>query len=505
MLGMAKNLFSTLGNKPRKLPDVTSEFDESTVTVAKYEQPDHVHFESPAQPELSSTEIVEIDSTEIEGPSVSAPDLPVPLIDPQTLLMPELDSVPMQSSMQWQPTPFAQPLTDQMYSAAAAYGQLAARQPGPQVGAQVNPPTGESIQAARSAQAATRSKNLSPSSSVRSTTSTMSNVSNISSVSTSSSLWSAPSIAWSGMETNFTSTSADLVSPLDVFQGDIYNGVQEKWPSNPLDVLPELPADIPNMHELATKDFSLHNALFPFETNSIGENISYPANFSLEDDVPGLVAVQPQEADAPEVFHSETKSMVHAVWDALQEHILSSLVKTQQLDNPLAHQLGLLSAPTIAYKGLASLRSALEGRPCASPLDTLCLIHVIYSSSLVVYRDEAMRRSGEFFAQSLQYASWFTPESRSQFLEMVEAIWQPGELDAAQLNQLLGGSVAPLQWPHSDKGKGPAVGCDGNMGVTDPLLSAARDFLDGTYFLQSDNRPPWTQASRDCRTLQLAW
>lgn len=485
MLGMAKNFFSTLGNKPRKVPDLPSEMVDSTTMITKYEQPDHINFKSPAQPELSSTEIVEIDSTEIQAPSASACGPPIPDIDPQALLMSELDSVPMQSSMQWQPTPFTQPLSDQVYNTAAAYGQLSARQPLTQATTQEIPSTSESTQASRSVQAATRSKNLSPSSSVRSTTSTMSNVSNVSSMSTSSSLWSAPSMAWSGMETNFTSTSADLVSPLDVFQGDMYDGIHDKWLSNPLDVLSELPADIPEMHELASNDFGLHNALLPFETSPTAESISYPANFSLENEVSNLGSLQPREADTPEDFHSETKSMVHAVWDALQEHILSSLVNTQQLENPLAHQLGLLSAPTIAYKGLTSLRGALEGRPCASPLDTLCLIHVIYSSSLVVYGNEAMRRSSEFFAQSLGYASWFTPESQAHFVEMVKAIWQPSEVDAAQLNGLLESPTVQSQWPLSNKGKGQAMESNGDILVADPLLAAARDFLDGTYSLQT--------------------
>lgn len=485
MLGMAKNFFSTLGNKPRKAPDIVFQLDESTAMLAKYDQPLHSAFESPPQPELSSSEIVEIDSTEISSLPVSAIDPPVPAIDPQALLMSELDSVPTQSSMQCQSTPFTQQLNEQMYNAAEAYGHLETRHLGAQAMDQAILDSSEETQPARcGAQATTRSKNLSPSSSVRSTTSTMSNMSNISSLSTSSSLWSAPSIAWSGMETNFTSTSEDLVSQLDVFSRGVYNGIHDQWPSNPLDVLPELPADIPEMHELASNDFDLSISLFPFETKPAAEAISYPADFSLEDEVSNTVSVHRQEVDAPEVFHSQTKSMIHAVWDALQEHIVASLTNTKHLNNPLAHQFSLLSAPTIAYKGLESLRSALEGRPCASPLDALCLIHVIYSSSLVIYGEEAMRRSSEFFAQSLQYAYWFIPDSQTQFLDMVKAIWQPGDVDAAQLNQLLSGATAQLYWSHFDKGKGRAIRDNGQKIIADPLLSAARDFLDGTHFLQ---------------------
>lgn len=497
MLGMAKNFFSTLGNKPRKLPDIgTSEADEPMMMTANYHQPFHSQpqFEPPAQPELSSNEIVEIDSTEIESPPVPASGPPLHVIDPQALVTPELDSVPMQSSMQWQPTtPFTQTLADQMYNlhAVAAYGQLSAGQPGNQNTAQVVPPLGDAAQPPRSAPATTRSKNLSPSSSVRSTTSTMSNVSNVSSVSNTSSIWSAASMAWSGVETNYTAASVDHVNPLDIFHGGVYDGIHEKWQSYSLESLPELPADIPEMHELASNDFGSHNLLLPLEANPSAASISYPANFSLDDEVVRMDPEQSREADAPEVFHSETKSMVHAVWEVLEAHILSSFVNTQQLDNPLALQFGLLSAPDVAYKGLASLRNALEGRPCASPLDTLCLIHVIYSSSLVVYGDDAMRRSNKFFAQSLQYASWFSPERQAQFVEMVKAIWQPDDFDAVQSNQLYDGSTAHLHGSYGDKGKSRALGSNEGIGTTDPLLSAARDFLDGKYFLPFRVRPRW--------------
>lgn len=480
MLTMAKSFFSTLGNKPRRGPDSVSDVvDEPVFATADYYQSQPINFDSPTQPELSSTtEILEIDSTEIEACSISASDPPLPVVDPQALLVPELDSVPMQSSMQWQPTPFTQPLSSHIYAAAAEYTTLSIANMPPRVASHA---TQQTQPTPRSVPAATRSKNLSPSSSVRSTTSMMSNVSNVSSISASS-LWSVPSTAWSGMETNFTSASADPISPLDVLQGDPFNTIQEKYPLDTIDILSELPADTPELHELPSGDFDLHGSLFPFEANITAANASYPADFSVEEEIHDTFSVQPPETEDSAIFRSETKSLVASAWDALQEHILASLSSIQHIENPLAYQLSLLSAQTIAHKGLASLRGALEGRPSTSPLDTLCLIHVIYSFSLVVYGDDAARRSSVFFVQSLMYAAWFTTEDdQAQFREIAKAIWQPSHLSDLELSQLMRTQSTPMHTSLSTKGKGLAAKGDRNIVEVDPLLSAARDFLDGMY------------------------
>lgn len=469
-MSMAKTFFSTLGHKSKSQrgPDFLPEFDDAILAPPSYHESQALNLDPPEKPELpSSTEILEIDSTEVN----SATDAPLPVVNPQDLLLPELECVPMQTSMQWQPTPFVSPIGSDFSTAAPAYESLTAARPSSPLGPA---PAPQHIQAAsRPAPTSTRSKNLSPSSSVRSTASTMSNVS---SISTSSSLWSAPSTAWSGVETNFTSVSMDLISPVDVFEDAI-----DRCPVGPLDAISELPADM-EFHELSTGDFDFQSPLFAFDANITPAGASYPANFSLEEEKPEQLAAQLPESGDPAMFQSETKSLVAAAWDALQEHILSSQVKIKNLQaqNSIAGQLGMLSSQTIASKGLSSLRSILDGRPLTSPLDTLCLVHVIYSFSLVVYGDDATGRSSELFAQSLLYSAWFAPEHQAHFQEVATAIWRPSDMSDAQLGQLMRHQSPSLKRTFSNKGKGYAT----NESVKeDPLISAAQNFLDGMCHL----------------------
>lgn len=481
MLSMAKGFFSTLGHKPKKLqPECDFDIDD-TVMLAPPSYHESLSVDPPAKPELPSTEILEIDSTEVAVLQTSATEAHIPAnIDPQALLLHELDStmIPMQSGMQWQPTPYyPTPTNNQFFPAAPAYESLSAARPASQAPSQG---TSQSRQAPRS-------KNLSPSSSVRSTTSTMSNVSNVSSMTTTSSLWSAPSTAWSGFETNLTSLSGD----------ETFDDISKQFPPDPLYVLPELPeleADIPAIHamsampELSSGDYAaLQDSLFYCDANLASTSISYPDNFGLEEETVDLLAVQPMSTWDSEVGQSEVKSLVALAWEALKEHIISSLQKTEHVHNLLADQLRLLSAETIAVRGLGCLRRVLDGDPPVSALDTLCLVHVVYSLSLVVYGDgfvygdDAKRRSHEFFVQSLLYATRFTPEDQSFFRQIAKAIWQPSDMADEQLNGLLRQqeSVPPQRSP-SNKGKEHATRSINTGGdKTDPLISAAQNFLDG--------------------------
>lgn len=477
MVTMAKSFFSTLGHKSKR-PSPEIHFDvDNKMMIAPPSYDESLNFDPPNKPELSSTEIVEIDSHEVPAPvsasQTSAMEAPIAAIDPQDLLLHEMDymMIPMHSGMQWQPTPYYPPLANNQYFLAApAYDATSSARPTSQ-----NPPQG-----AQQNRQAPRSKNLSPSSSVRSTSSTTSNVSNVSSITTSSSLSSAPSTAWSGIETNLTSISADT------FFGDI----DKQRPSDSLYVLPalsELPADLPAMPELSSGDFAgFQDPLFTFDANLTSTTISYPDNFGLEEETIESLAVQPVNAGGSEVTHSEVKSLVTLAWEALKEHIISSQHKIMNVHNPLAGQLRLASAETIATVGLGCLRRILNGDPPASPLDTLCLVHVVYSLSLVVYGDgfvygdDATRRSQEFFVQSLLYATWFTPEDRAFFRQIAFAIWQPSGLADEQFDLLLRQQSVPPQRSSGNKGKEHEtsdITAGGN--VTDPLISAAQNFLDG--------------------------
>lgn len=478
MLSVAKTFFNTLGKKTKKTSDLMSPLEDTIPMPAppSYHESEFLNLDLPEKPELSSTtEILEIDSTEV---TLSEP--PVPAIDPQELLLPELDCLPMHSSMQWQPTPIVPNMSYDFATAAPAYESLSAARPNSQVPSP-DPIQGQPVP--RSVPPSARSKNLSPSSSVRSTTSTTSNVS---AISTSSSLWSAPSTAWSGMETNFTSPSMELISPLDYAPDDIFDTVFGYCPSGPLDMISELPADMPEPYELSSGDLGMQDSLFAFQELP-PTNVSYPADLAVGevavgDDRKDSPAVQVLEAEKQSELESETKLLAAAAWDALSEHILSSHTKIKHLQNPLAHQISMLSPQTIAQKGLTSLRGVLSGRPSTSPLDTLSLIHVIYSFSLAAYGDDATRRSIQLFKQSLLYSACFKSEDQVQFREVATAIWQPSGMTDMQLDHLVKNQSAGPYSPFSDKGKGKGKsiesGCN-PLSNDDPLISTAQTFLDG--------------------------
>lgn len=477
MLSVAKTFFNTLGKKTKKPTEWTPAIEDTMPAPPSYHESEFLNLDLPEKSELSSTtEILEIDSTEVTGP-----EPPVPAIDPQELVLPELDCLPMNSSMQWQPTPIVSNMSYNFSMAAPAYESLSALRPTSQVPSP-EPPQGQP--ASRSFPPSARSKNLSPSSSVRSTTSTMSNVS---AISTSSSLWSASSTAWSGMETNLTSPSMDLISPLEYNPSDLFDNVFEGCPSGPLDMISELPADIPELHELSSGDFDMQDSLFAFDGDLSPKNTTYPANLAVEEVSNGeekqeSPVVKALEAEDETKVQSETKYLAAAAWDALSEHILSSHAKIKHLRNPLANQLGMLSPQTVAQKGLNSLRSILGGRSLISPLDTLCLVHIIYSFSLATYGDNATQRSGQLFKQSLLYSAWFASEDKHQFREVATAIWQPSSMTDVQLDQLINDPSPSLCQLSIDKGKGKGIiQGHGTASNVDPLIATAQNFLDGKY------------------------
>lgn len=254
-------------------------------------------------------------------------------------------------------------------------------------------------------------------------------------------------------------------------------------------MISELPADTPELHELSSEDFGgMQDSLFAFDTDLSPTNASYPANLAVGEAPVGtqkqqdLPAVQALEAEEQSTSQSETKLLAAAAWDALSEHILSSHTKIKHLQNPLANQLSMLSPQTIAQKGLTSLRGVLSGRPSTSPLDTLSLIHVIYSFSLAAYGNDATRRSIQLFQQSLLYSAWFNSDDQVYFREVAIAIWQPSGMTDLQLDQLVKTQAGPYP-PFSDKGKGKSVATGYiTSSDDDPLISTAQTFLDGESF-----------------------
>jgi len=487
MLYMAKNFFSSLGHKSKKSPGFEFQADDPLPPPPSYDEVNpQIHVE------LSATEIVEIDSTELASPP---PPAATPSIDPQALLLPELDSTAIpavDAFFPWQPSP--------LLSEASIAALDDARNPGARPSLQVNTQGLEQFRKAPRprpvrpvAPPVPRSKNLSPSSSVRSTTSTMSSISSvISPIST----WSHGSNTWSsGLETNLTSPTGDFPGPCDSMPDYALPeepGLYSYAPEFLHESFSELPADMPPAKVTPSIDLSSDPLLFPFDA-TLAASMTYDTNVVLSEDISdGIDLASMGIDDGAMACYSETKATVVSTWDSLQTHIASSLRKMQDLGgiNPLAEQLRLLPAESIASAGFQALKAAMDGYNQTSPVDTLCFIHLVYALSLVSYGEEAVARSRELFLQSMAYAEHFAPGDREQYAALTVALWQPADLSPAEL------AAHQMQYPSgslgrssSQKGKGPRCGLYNNG---DALIGAARDFLDG--------KPPITSTVRDAKT-----
>ncbi len=113
-----------------------------------------------------------------------------------------------------------------------------------------------------------------------------------------------------------------------------------------------------------------------------GQSFLCAANIVLTEESVNGVAPDSDVAEL-NVCCSEVKpSLVGSTWDALQEHIVSSMLKIQDVSgNHLADQLRFMSTKMIAAAGLKTLRSLLIGQQPASAIDTLCFVHLIYAFS----------------------------------------------------------------------------------------------------------------------------
>ncbi len=487
MLHLAKNFFSSLGHKSKKAHD-TFGFPADDTSPALPPPPSYDEINSQIRVELSATEIAEIDSTEL---------LPEASIDPQALLLPELESTSVctDAFMQWQPSPLISEA-----SLAAPEEQASDRSPMARPCLQVNTQGLEQFrQASHSrprprpiAPPAPRSKVLSPSSSVRSTTSTtrtmstMTTISNVSSVISPISNWSHGSNTWSsGFETSLTSPATDVAGlgdlppPETTFTegpGACNYGYPLEFPH---DVFSELPADMP-LAKTAPADLSSDPLLFSFDP-ALCADMSYNANVDLAEDIGDSLDLASAGIEESIDCYSETTSMVASSWDLLMAHIASSMDKTLSIgDNLLAEQLRSLAPESITAAGFRALRNAIDGFHPTSAIDTLCLIHLVYALSFITFGQDANARCTILFVQSLSYAQFFPLEEQGMYTEVATAIWQPSGFSQAQLDQVRCQYGFGLQRSSSQKGKDARLGLDRN----DHLVNTAQSFLDGKSLLR---------------------
>lgn len=513
IVSMAKHFFSTLGHKSKSasMADLGLDMDESEAPPSYMSLLDPPH----GQAELFSNEIHEIDSHEIQLPTIpedvdeveveeivdplpeQAPDLtPLP-VQPRTIPRAELESAPIltDSLINWSPLPetvvpanlfnnsdedtsFDRPVL-QLYT----HGLEQYR-----------------------AQAKKRSKALAPSSSVRSTASTSSTNSTNSTLSTFSTFSAAsynisPMSEWSGawqkshgFESTLTSPADDLVSPGGLLSTNPFansckasmadaSGAFEK--SNSDSFLSELPADdIPMLDAFPTSDtlhdtLGLDQSLFPFDA-SVPTELTLESNLAMTDN-PTMPPEMPQlEADPVVGYYGNTHSLVGTAWEALEMHITDSMAKLQQVSkNHLVNQLGNMSPQSIARDGLQTLTDILEGRQPTAPVKLLCFVHLAYALSLVVFEQDATSRSKDLFGQALSYSTWFSRQDRQAYIHIVNALWKPAAMSHSDVLALIRAKASPaVSRSGSLKGKEREVMPTSDK-ATDSLVFVAQYFLDG--------------------------
>jgi hypothetical protein len=481
MLAFAKNFFHTIGHRSKKGHGFDLYPEDGSLPPPPYASLPLMQ-QLPDPTELSANEIVEADSTEIRPlPTISMDAV----IDPQALLVPELDSTTLSISstsapfMEWYPT--QQQITDGLSGVPTSpsdgtevfslgtrptlqvntFGLQGWQRPVPR--AVPKPPP----------QPASRSKHLSPSSSVRSNASTDSNISatsNASSLVSPMSNWSGAWSMASGIN-NGSGFNTSLTSPVDGCPAD----------NNPFampsvgcltslhDFYSELPADVPDTK--GAGDMSTDPLLLSFEQED-STTFSYANDIVLTEES-NLLDMGDMVAQQDNVCCSETKSLVRSVWDALQEHILSSTLKIQHVvGNPLSDQLLSMSTKSIATAGIRTLRSLLNGHNPSSATDTLCFIHLVYSFSLVIHEQAAADRSRDLFLQSLTYATELGAGERDSYTQLASLIWQPHNISTDLIVKLCRSSIV------RGKQAETAASHSTNYGA-DALLAVAFDFLDG--------------------------
>jgi len=474
MLSLAKNFFHSLGHKSKKGQLLGSDINDSSLLLPPPSY-DSLGIPPPTLDvtELSSTEICEIDSTEVSAvhyPTTAGVDA----INPQALLvplppppLPELDSAmpPSDPFAQWQPP--------QMMNSPFPFGypdEYGARNPGPKPTLQVNThglPARRHITprpAPRPPSVVSRSKGLSPSSSVRSTASTDTTASTSSNV---SSLVS-PASNWSGAWSMPSGVNTSLTSPIEGFGPFADSALEHQF----LSALHELPADIP----LCKAEVMAADPLASFRAPQPNDTI-YATDLIVADVSTPMIDIEDATVGESNVCCSETKSVIGSAWDALQEHLVSSTLKIQHVKgNHLADQLKQLSITTIATSGLRTLRALLNGGQPSSALDTLCFVHLMYAFSLAVHEKGASSKSKPFFLQSLSYTSSLPPNDQQAYTDLCFCIWQPPDVGEVEISRFF--AQGPHQSPSrssSLKGKDRETG----NGHHDSLLNTARDFLDG--------------------------
>lgn len=532
IMSMAKNFFSSLGHKNKNSP--LADFLDLDDAPPSYDDCLLAHPEE-QQVELFSTEIHEIDSSEIPLPTIledadeAEPDaasvriqvpVPVRISVPTPVLTPAVPSVPIEPMpvrpvelesapifnepfLAWPSLPDTVAPTNLM-----SHGGNNAGQERPVL--QLHTSDLDQFRA----QMKKRSKMLAPSTSVRSTASTSSTNSTNSTSSTASynispmSAWSGAWTKVAGFESTLTSPADDHASPGGLFRNNSFNSflIPEK-PSKyhgydcdnvtPDPFYSELPADIPMMDANLPSDnlqghlpdnlqddlqgsvqdnICLDQSAFSLDT-TVSTKLSLESNLVLTDTSMPPPMPQTDVTDPSPLYTVRPRSLVGTALDALEMHVVDSMDKLQSLTkNSLVNQLRNMSTHSIAMDGLETLTQILQGHRPTSPVKLLCFVHIIYSFSLVIHEQDAPSRSSDLFAQAISYSAWFPRQDRPNYQQIVNALWKPANMTKEEMFTLVRAKTS-LPTSSSLKGKEPET-VPVHQVSTDSLAFVAQYFLD---------------------------
>ncbi|KAI0014904.1 hypothetical protein F4780DRAFT_133935 [Xylariomycetidae sp. FL0641] len=178
----------------------------------------------------------------------------------------------------------------------------------------------------------------------------------------------------------------------------------------------------------------------------------------------------------PPVSGSEAQALATLAWDALQNHVSTSVERLESLQgNPLADRFRQQAPKTVALNGFSNFRRILNGSFSGDPLDWLCFIHMMYACSVAIYEDEIEARCGHFYEQAVAYQCMFGLDHSQQFTRIVEMIWHPASYDKPEGHGIPShGRSAVSKGKETEYRPSPAA-----VAPQDPLLMAGLDFVDG--------------------------
>jgi len=458
---LAKNFFSSIGNKSRRAePEAIDEDDTASLPPAYDDMEETCPAEFDTEPsnpqlELNGDGIVEMDGVmvhqldSVNYDGSSAGDPPVQ-IDTTTGLTQDMSNSP-QSQQQCPPLPLAQ----------QGPGRNMSPIPGPCSPSGFQRPSLALNTEVDQYRKVTHGKYLTPSSSVRSQQSSQQNANMISPITP----WSASSAAsgvsadsWmlhSGVNTHATSPTSPI-SPLgnemntmhgylipkatevrnygDGSAGTYFDKAKSKRPADYSQ--PDLP--VPNIPENifypSTEEREAYSWLSSNNTElCLGPSInvmSFDDNTTFQNDY--------AQFTEPAMATDAGKMLVETVWGVLRQHVEISSAKVLELgNNPLVVRLRQESATSVATRGFESLRNLLNDKSPSDPLDYLCFVHLVYAFSLVLHEDDLGTKSELLFRQALAYREFLNPAWYDVYTQVVLRIWNPESHTALQGNDLL--------------------------------------------------------------------